>query len=690
LLKIILLPVDFIRLNVDWWRSVAEFFLRSVQGQSICPFCSESDGEEQFERVCGAAEKYANLSAFKLVCPCCRKSDKAHAVPWCGLEDSYARPIWFIPFTGLLLIAIWIFIFQGVSNVVRRLQPAITVASASELEDELPRIDPGVQSEDVGYLTHNRRSAIESLRKGDEFYARGAMLDAKVNYLLGWKADPFNGELRRKLGDCYLKLGEDAAAMRSYQKAVELDGEDHEARFKFGRILVDNFRPSEAVGHLLAVERARPDDLPTLQLLMRSYQMLYRAKETSAYADKIERLVQLDVAASLELASYYEARGLQDRALALCERALEADPLFMETYRLQMGIYLRRENVSSAEDVLNKASELQKDHVQVVLMATSLLRHHGQTRESEDKLFAYIENAPQEFLAILVLAEWLIASKRWAWCRSVLEPLAENKDLTIALEARKLLASMYLQQDQYDLAMHEARLALRIHPGHLPSLLIEGEAMLAVGMFDQVRNTVETIFMYAPGHLDAELWLAECSLREGKGELAQRQLRAVADQHLYSARPLIKLAELTFYEHAFTDCLQICEEAIARDPSAYVAHNLRILAMVERVQLNEAVELIKPLYKAHPENCYLADAYAWALYNQGDASEPIRIMTALECDLTMPMYHYHRGMIHMAMSKRKEAIASFGAALSTFDDFPGADQATRLLQELQLQTLEMP
>jgi hypothetical protein len=111
LLKIIFLPVDFIRLNVDWWRSVAEFFLRSVQGQSICPFCSESDREEQFERVCDAAEKYANLSAFKLVCPCCRKSDKAHAVPWCGLEDSYARPIWFIPFTGLLLIAIWIFIF---------------------------------------------------------------------------------------------------------------------------------------------------------------------------------------------------------------------------------------------------------------------------------------------------------------------------------------------------------------------------------------------------------------------------------------------------------------------------------------------------------------------------------------------------------------------------------------------------
>lgn len=126
------------------------------------------------------------------------------------------------------------------------------------------------------------------------------------------------------------------------------------------------------------------------------------------------------------------------------------------------------------------------------------------------------------------------------------------------------------------------------------------------------------------------------------------------------------------------------EKILARDERAGVAaNNLAWLYADAGTNLEAAVQLAQSAVQQMPESAEVNDTLGWAYYRKGLSSLALRpFRQSAAKDPANPVYQYHLGLALAQVGEGPKARQALQQALLLARDFPGADDARRVLATL--------
>lgn len=228
--------------------------------------------------------------------------------------------------------------------------------------------------------------------------------------------------------------------------------------------------------------------------------------------------------------------------------------------------------------------------------------------------------------------------------------LQEMLDVRPGLAA--LARTSYLRELDGDLdgakeAMRRAVLASTSSSFDVASVTaLLGGLLLADGDLDEALERYDEALRVSPGHIEAELGWARVLAARGEIDQATAVVEGVVER-FPAPVALVLLAEL---EHVAGDDAAEQETAelirvtalLQQDAGQVVDLELSLFEADLGDDPARAVELAQAAYDARPDNVFVADALAWALYRAGDTSaavplaeQPVRLGTA------NPLLQYH-------------------------------------------------
>src|SRR5262249_10820709 len=118
--------------------------------------------------------------------------------------------------------------------------------------------------------------------------------------------------------------------------------------------------------------------------------------------------------------------------------------------------------------------------------------------------------------------------------------------------------------------------------------------------------------------------------------------------------------------------------------SAAAANNLAYLYVEHGGDVEKALQLAQMAKEALPDSPQISDTLGWVLYKRGVSQRALGLLRDSAARLPdNPHAHYHLGMTSHQLHERDAARQALGRALNLSSRFPGADDASRTLAELE-------
>lgn len=366
------------------------------------------------------------------------------------------------------------------------------------------------------------------------------------------------------------------------------------------------------------------------------------------------------------LVDYSHARALagmgrKDEAIAKLQRALKEMPEFVEALAELAFLHEQRGEWKEARAVYERLAELNFSPEDVTLRLINISLQLNQP----DKALKYMRNGPDTLAFRLTVARMFMDSRHYLQAESLLRQAAD--DPAAPPEVFLLLADLAYQQRR------DVSQAL----GWLNRVPAEGSA--------------------APrGALLRVQIIAESGKNEDALRLVQEGRRHYADMpEFYSleARILVRLErkpealaiireglktwpadeDLSFLLGSLLDdmgdrdgALAAMETLLANHPRNAQALNYVGYSLAERGRdLDRAIRLLRQADSLSPNQSYIIDSLAWALYKAGQLPEALeQIRRAVRTgEVIDPAIWEHYGDIAAAMNLREEARAAYQKAL---------------------------
>ena len=390
----------------------------------------------------------------------------------------------------------------------------------------------------------------------------------------------------------------------------------------------------------------------------------------------------------------YLRRGMSQMASEQFQKALELDP--KHVYSL-IGLAAGKFQIGDTEAVLEyigKAIETEPNSAEVRNAIGEIWMANAKSSEDLDKAAARFKEAislDPKFVPPHMNLAWLYMSKR-----ELDEAIKEYK-IVVNIEpenlaARRQLATAYLNTGSLDEAMEEVKKIVKLSPEDPVSHNALGEVYMRKGQLDEAlsefQQAVGLEAKYAPGYKN----IGSIHLLRGSSDKAIEEFRRAlsfqpnyGDAHAalgdtYLAKGMTQEATEE-YKNA------ISEDAIRTLPIRSlisVYNNLAYIYAEEGQDLDAALSLAQKAKQVAPRHPGIADTLGWVYYKKGNYDEAIaNLETAVEGAPGNPIIKYHLGAAYYKQGIKDKATVELKKALEIDDKFEGAEDAKRLLTELE-------
>ena len=143
------------------------------------------------------------------------------------------------------------------------------------------------------------------------------------------------------------------------------------------------------------------------------------------------------------------------------------------------------------------------------------------------------------------------------------------------------------------------------------------------------------------------------------------------------------------YEKAgeYDQAKAIYSQMLKNNPSDRTAANNLAYRMIENPtqdsDLDQAIDLARKSLIYNPGNPEIIDTLGWAYYKKGDYDQAVPLLKiSHKAYSEHPIINYHLGMALYRTDRLEGARARLVGALSGQDDFPGRDEAARLVKKI--------
>jgi len=511
------------------------------------------------------------------------------------------------------------------------------------------------------------------------------------------------------------------AAFGFYQKTVELDANDTEAKIKLAALYLMAKQADKAQELIEAARTAAPDNVD-VRMLGASLANLKGNREPAIAEMKIiaaENPARVD--AFLGLAALYSQAGKLQEAENTLQQGLTSNPgnttLLMTLAKLSLqqnkpaqteeilkqliasqpatlgfrttlaDVYTQQNRLADAEQVLRAAIEADRNDPNRYLLLAQFLARGGKSEEAVAGLVGAIKALPEAMPLRFGLASLYEQLNRADQAEQTYRELIElDKDTPDALKAKVQLARLALAKGQTDAATQWLNDVLEKNPNDTQALLLRGSMALSRNDAQQAIASFRSILKDAPDNLDVLTLLARGYLLDGKTALAQETFDKASTTHPENFGARKNLVEFLVQQKNNAAAMEKLDEFLKVKPNSLEGLNLKADLLALEQKTGEAEALLKrikadfpdkpigafrlaTLYQSQKKFDQALAEYEQALRKSENDYEPLKAIVG----------------VYLAMQKPDKALARLKKALADNPKHPTAHQLLGLYYATQKQ-----
>ena len=548
------------------------------------------------------------------------------------------------------------------------------------------------------------------LEKGKTFIQEKNYEKAKVELKNVIQIDP-------KYAEAYYLMGTVAEAEQSWQqalglytKATELDKEHLNAHARLGRFYLLMGHQNKARDEMELVLEKNPDHLlgrllkaGILQKGGNSQAAMYEAQKlveefptdleavlflAGVYLSKDEndKVIQLlsdsigknvdDVTLRSLLAQVYAKNKQNDQAEQQLVKIIELEPKIL-THRVTLAsFYYNTQQIDKAETTLRDAIKADPDDVARYLHLADLLVSKRSSAAAEKELLAAISARPKlsglRFgLASLYLKDGKKDRAEKIY-RDIIDKFGTEPD---GLKAKNKLATLLLQDKKITEAKIQTDEVLTENPRDNDALINKGKIALVSRDNLTAISAFRSVLKDQPGQADIAILLADAHLQNNEVELARETIYQAIEANPKDDRLKMSLARFMIKSRDFNNALELVEGILRENKNNLIALQLKTEALLAKNRIEDAVNSLKQLKAAHPN-----DAYAYLKTGQVYLAQKKHSAAVTELEQALKLqpgdFNVLTSLVqaNLSMNEPQKALARLQAVLKDKPDNAGAHQ----------------
>lgn len=444
------------------------------------------------------------------------------------------------------------------------------------------------------------------------------------------------------------------------EKGLEANPDDVSLRILYSEALTEHKMPERAIKSMRDFLEAHPDEidakLELVSLLVKNRQF----DEAQKLLDGIPSNI------SNPFVPYYQAEtllgmGKKSEAVPFLKKAIKNLPDFIDPLINLAAIYEEEGKYKDAVATYEKLIKLNVSPQELTLHLVNLALKQKQP----DKGVQYIKKGPDSIPFKLRAANILLESRYYLQAETILKQIANKPGAPF--EVYLLLADLVFEQRR-NLA---AAMSWLDHikpgtPGAEKAALLKIQLLVEAG---QIGNAIEAIDGDMIAYPDlSELWDMKIRLlaREKKMPQALTLAREAVAKWPDSTNLAFLLGSILDERGQKKEALTIMEDILEKQPENYQALNYVGFSLAEENRdIQRALELLTKADKLSPNQAYIVDSLAWALFRAGKGEEALReIRRAISLgDMPDPAIWEHYGDIAEQQGKKDEARKAYRKAI---------------------------
>ena len=439
-----------------------------------------------------------------------------------------------------------------------------------------------------------------------------------------------DGRLLTQMAGILASAGQGERALKLLDRAIEIDPTSGDPYFTKGLLLLNLKRQPEAEQAIRAGLVRVPESAVGHYHLGR---MLLEAGKWEEAAASLERAIAVNASfepAYLALASIYESRQAQDRAVAVLRKYLQTvNPRNREIRHQLVRLYVAAKDYQGARKELNDLLAEDPSDLDAQLRLALVYGEEKEYSKAIDQLIQILRTRPTE------------------------------------LKIRDYLGFLYEEAKDTKKAIETYTFNVQLEPSFFEGHLHLGLLFYRLKQFPEAVTHLTKAITINPKQPEAHIVLGLTYLQKDQFDDAARALEEGISQNPKNADLHFNLGTVYDKLNRFDDVVRVMEAAIKLDPHHADALNYLGYSYAERgVKIDQALSLTKQAVALKPSNGYYIDSLAWALFKSGLFTEALTEMkraVALAGD--DPVLYEHLGDIYAKQRNLSAARESWLRAL---------------------------
>lgn len=477
------------------------------------------------------------------------------------------------------------------------------------------------------------------------------------------------------LGRLYKLLQNSPASERAFKKVLEIDENDEDALTGLAMVYSDLGDNASASQVLKRVAEKSPN-VRTLLALASAYEQLRQFREAAEAYRKALELNPDNLDLKRAYAQSLFAADDTDKARAVFEELLEAEPNDLLALLRLSQIHRQQQDFSKAEEYAQRAARLDPSNLEVQYNEVSLLEAQGKLKEAIARLkeiLASIERRPSSFgdrTNRVILLERLGLLYRMAEqtqdAVAAFREMAQVDPDSAPRAAAQIMDALRAAKD-FAAAEREAKAALQKYP---QDRLVKSLAATVAADLGRFREAEAMLKGMLDGSNDREVWISLAQVYEKQknwAEMARALDRALELSSTPDEKEAVFFMRGAMYERQKKYDLAEAEfrKVLEINPKSASALNYLGYMFADRnVRLQEALELIQKAVALEPNNSAFLDSLGWVYYRLNRLEEAADyLQKSLARGSRDPTVHDHMGDVYSSMGRLKEAVMHWERSL---------------------------